>query len=126
MSTTTFNPPKELPTGRRVYPALVIPFGEAVDDAHDDARRVYSWGDAPRLQRRDTIPVDVDHDGQEVGFATSFTKTRQALWCVVGVGDTGEGLIRGRVLNVIDDPSRFLLARDAERVFRDTQPSTAS
>ena len=30
------------------------------------------------------------------------------------------------VLNVIDDPSRFLVARDVGRVFRDTQPSTAS
>lgn len=30
------------------------------------------------------------------------------------------------VLNVIDDPSRFPVARDAGRVFRDTQPSTAS
>lgn len=94
MSTTTFNPPKELPTGRRVYPALVIPFGEAVDDAHEDAGRVYSWGDAPLLPRRDAIPVDVDHDGQEVGFATSFVLTRDGIWATLKVGDTGESLVQ--------------------------------
>ena len=70
MTMTTFSPPEDLPTGRRVYPALVIPFAETVDDAHEDAGRVFTWRDL-KMPRRD-VPVDVDHGQQTVGLASSF------------------------------------------------------
>jgi hypothetical protein len=92
MSTTTFSPPEGLPAGRRVYPALVVPFGEAVDTDHEDAPRVFGWGDL-KLPRGD-VPVDVDHDGQTVGLASGFVQTRDGIWSSLKLGETSERLVR--------------------------------
>ena len=92
MSTTTYSPPEGLPTGQRIYAALVLPFGEPAHPSHEDAGRVFRWGDV-RLPRRE-VPVDVGHDQQAVGLASSFHLTRDGIWCSIKLGTEGERLVQ--------------------------------
>lgn len=89
---TTFSPPEELPTGRGVYPCLIVPFGEEVVPWAEVEPRSYSWGNV-RLPRR---PIDVvnGHDGEVVGTATSFVQRRDGLWAALKLGHRGEQILR--------------------------------
>jgi hypothetical protein len=71
--------------------ALVLPFGESIAAPNPHAGLSYRWGDV-RLPRGE-VPIDVDHDERQVGFASSFVLTNEGVWARLKLGKTAERLL---------------------------------
>jgi hypothetical protein len=94
MTTTHIKPPEDLPTGRGIFRALVVPFDEPIEPPHRDSGHRFQWATVRVPADLEKVSMNLDHDtSSEVGIIVGAVKRSDGIWASIKVGLTAERLI---------------------------------